>query len=312
MQQYQDLLRSIITEGEVKSDRTGVGTISAFGNQMRFNLNNGFPLLTTKKLHTKSILHELLWFLKGDTNIKYLNDNGVSIWDDWADHDGNLGRVYGAQWIDWRKPQGGSVNQIKNLVDEINSKPHSRRLIVNAWNVGELDKMALTPCHCLFQCNVSGGKLDLQLYQRSADAFLGVPFNIASYAILTQILGQVTGLKPGTFIHTFGDVHLYNGKRGEWYQSNKDELSKRVLDIDPHNEREKYRDVASWIGQHAPLLDEGADHVPFALEQMARQPRALPSLALNPEVKDIFGFNYSDFTFKGYDPYPTIKAKIAV
>ncbi len=312
MQEYQDLLRNVVIEGEVKSDRTGVGTLSTFGNQMRFDLEKGFPLLTTKKIHTKSIIYELLWFLKGNTNIQYLNENGVTMWDEWADAKGDLGRVYGAQWIDWRTPDGKSVNQIYNLVEGLKKNPDSRRHIVNAWNVGELEQMALTPCHCMFQCNVAGGKLDLQLYQRSADLFLGVPFNIASYAMLTHMLAQVAGLKPGKFVHTFGDVHLYNGKRGEWYKQNKGEIAKRVGDIHPIDGRWEYNEVASWIVENAPGVDDRSDHVPLALEQMARDTKALPSFGMNPLVKDIFGFSYADFSIIGYDPHPTIKAKIAV
>jgi len=264
MEQYHKLLQHILDTGAVKTDRTGTGTSSVFGYQMRFNLADGFPVITTKKLHLKSIIHELLWFLQGDTNIKYLKDNGVSIWDDWADENGNLGPVYGYQWRNWPTPDGGHVDQIKNLIDQIKSKPDSRRLIVSAWNVADVDKMALPPCHCLFQFYVADGKLSCQLYQRSADVFLGVPFNIASYALLTMMVAQVCGLEAGEFIHTFGDAHLYS------------------------NHREQ------------------------AQLQLTRDIRPLPTMKINPEVKDIFGFTFEDFTLENYDPHPHIKAAVAV
>jgi thymidylate synthase len=264
MEQYHKLLQHILDTGAVKTDRTGTGTSSVFGYQMRFNLADGFPVITTKKLHLKSIIHELLWFLQGDTNIKYLKDNGVSIWDDWADENGNLGPVYGYQWRNWPTPDGGHVDQIKNLIDQIKSKPDSRRLIVSAWNVADVDKMALPPCHCLFQFYVADGKLSCQLYQRSADVFLGVPFNIASYALLTMMVAQVCGLQAGEFIHTFGDAHLYS------------------------------------------------NHIEQAQLQLTRDIRPLPTMKINPEVKDIFGFTYEDFTLENYDPHPHIKAAVAV
>lgn len=264
MEQYHKLLQHILDTGAVKTDRTGTGTSSVFGYQMRFNLADGFPVITTKKLHLKSIIHELLWFLQGDTNIKYLKDNGVSIWDDWADENGNLGPVYGYQWRNWPTPDGGHVDQIKNLVDQIKAKPDSRRLIVSAWNVADVDKMALPPCHCLFQFYVADGKLSCQLYQRSADVFLGVPFNIASYALLTMMVAQVCGLEAGEFIHTFGDAHLYS------------------------------------------------NHKEQAQLQLSRDIRPLPTMKINPEVKDIFGFTYEDFTLENYDPHPHIKAAVAV
>jgi thymidylate synthase len=264
MEQYHKLLQHILDTGAVKTDRTGTGTSSVFGYQMRFNLADGFPVITTKKLHLKSIIHELLWFLQGDTNIKYLKDNGVSIWDDWADENGNLGPVYGYQWRNWPTPDGGHVDQIKNLIDQIKSKPDSRRLIVSAWNVADVDKMALPPCHCLFQFYVADGKLSCQLYQRSADVFLGVPFNIASYALLTMMVAQVCGLEAGEFIHTFGDAHLYS------------------------------------------------NHIEQAQLQLSRDIRPLPTMKINPEVKDIFGFTFEDFTLENYDPHPHIKAAVAV
>lgn len=264
MRQYLDLLQHIIDEGVDKSDRTGTGTRSVFGYQMRFDLQQGFPCLTTKKLHLKSIVHELLWFLNGDTNIKYLNENGVRIWDEWADESGELGPVYGHQWRSWPTPTGETVDQISELVDNIKTNPDSRRLIVSAWNVADVGKMALPPCHCLFQFYVANGRLSCQLYQRSADVFLGVPFNIASYALLTMMIAQVCDLGPGEFVHTFGDVHLYS------------------------------------------------NHFEQAEEQLTRDPRALPSMHINPEANDIFGFTFEDFQLLNYDPHPHIKAVVAV
>jgi thymidylate synthase len=264
MNQYHDLLERILSDGASKHDRTGTGTLSIFGHQMRFNLAAGFPMLTTKKLPLKSIVHELLWFLKGDTNIKYLNDNGVSIWDEWADANGDLGPVYGSQWRSWPAPDGRSIDQISNVIDMIRRNPDSRRLIVSAWNPADVDKMALPPCHCLFQFYVAGGKLSCQLYQRSADVFLGVPFNIASYALLTMMVAQVADLKPGDFVHSFGDAHLYS------------------------------------------------NHLEQARLQLTRPTRPLPTMKLNPAVKDIFAFRYEDFTLEGYDPHPHIKAAVAV
>ncbi len=264
MQQYLDLLSKILEEGNQKSDRTGTGTISLFGYQMRFDLKKGFPLLTTKKLHTRSIIHELLWFLKGDTNIAYLKENEVRIWDEWADENGNLGPVYGHQWRSWPTADGRTIDQITNLINQIKRNPDSRRLIVSAWNVGDIEKMALPPCHCLFQFYVADGKLSCQLYQRSADTFLGVPFNIASYALLTLMVAQVCDLEPGEFIHSFGDVHLYN------------------------------------------------DHIEQAKLQLTREPRPLPQMKINPDVKDIFGFTINDFELVNYDPHPHIKAKVSV
>jgi thymidylate synthase len=264
MRQYLDLMERVLSEGVEKRDRTGVGTRSIFGHQMRFDLNAGFPLLTTKKLHVKSIIYELLWFLRGDTNIKYLDDHGVHIWDEWADANGDLGPVYGRQWRSWPTPDGGSIDQMANVVAEIRRNPDSRRLIVTAWNPAENDLMALSPCHCLFQFNVAAGALSCQLYQRSADVFLGVPFNIASYALLTLMVAQVTGLKPGAFIHSFGDTHLY------------------------------------------------LNHLEQARLQLARSPRPLPTLRLNPAVKDLFAFRYEDFSLEGYEPHPHIKAAVAV
>ncbi len=264
MKQYLDLLRHIEACGTVKSDRTGTGTISTFGYQMRFDLNEGFPVLTTKKLHLRSIIHELLWFLRGDTNIGYLHDNNVTIWDEWADENGDLGPVYGSQWRSWPAPDGRSIDQIAGVVEQIRNNPDSRRLIVSAWNVAEIDRMALPPCHALFQFYVADGRLSCQLYQRSADVFLGVPFNIASYALLTMMIAQVTGLRPGEFVHTLGDAHIYL------------------------NHREQ-----------------------VAL-QLTRTPRRLPTMKINPDVGSIFDFRYEDFTLEGYDPYPSIKAPIAV
>jgi thymidylate synthase len=264
MIQYHDLLRHVLDTGVDKKDRTGTGTRSVFGYQMRFNLQDGFPLLTTKKVHMKSIIHELLWFLQGDTNIKYLTDNGVTIWNEWADAQGNLGPVYGYQWRSWPTPEGGHVDQITNLINQIKNNPDSRRLIVSAWNVGVIEKMALPPCHLLFQFYVADGKLSCQLYQRSADLFLGVPFNIASYSLLTMMIAQVCGLQLGDFVHTFGDVHIYN------------------------------------------------NHFEQVNLQLSREPRPLPTMHINPEVKDIFGFKYEDFCLDNYDPHPAIKAAVAV
>jgi len=264
MRQYHDLLRLVLDKGQPRADRTGTGTLSIFGAQARFDLHETFPLLTTKKLHLKSIVYELLWFLRGDTNIRYLNEHGVTIWDEWANEDGNLGRVYGAQWRDWRGENGVRVDQIDNVIAQIKSNPQSRRLIVSAWNPAEVDKMALPPCHVLFQFYVENGELSCQLYQRSADLFLGVPFNIASYALLTMMVAQVCGLKPGDFVHTFGDLHLY------------------------------------------------ANHLTQAKEQLSRQPRPLPTMKLNPKVKNIDKFRFEDFELVGYDPHPAIKAPIAV
>lgn len=264
MKQYHDLMRHVLDKGATKTDRTGTGTVSVFGYQMRFDLQEGFPMMTTKKVHMKSILHELLWFLKGDTNIKYLKDNGVSIWDEWADENGNLGPVYGSQWRNWPAADGRHIDQITQVIDQIKNTPDSRRMIVSAWNVGEIDKMKLPPCHAFFQFYVADGKLSCQLYQRSADIFLGVPFNIASYAILTMMVAQVCNLKPGEFIHTLGDAHLYS------------------------------------------------NHIEQANLQLSRDLRKLPALKINPEVKDIFGFKFEDFTLEGYDPHPHIKAAVAV
>ena len=264
MKAYLDLLRHIQAHGTVKNDRTGTGTISTFGYQMRSDLSEGFPVLTTKRLHLRSIIHELLWFLRGDTNIAYLRENGVTIWDEWADADGNLGPVYGSQWRSWPAPDGRHIDQIAQVVDQIERNPDSRRLIVSAWNVAEIDRMALPPCHALFQFYVADGRLSCQLYQRSADVFLGVPFNIASYALLTMMIAQVTGLVPGEFVHTLGDAHIYL------------------------NHREQ-----------------------VAL-QLTRTPRPLPVMRINPDVRSIFGFRYEDFSLDGYDPYPSIKAPVAV
>ncbi len=264
MHQYLSLLRHILDNGVKKNDRTGTGTISTFGYQMRFNLQEGFPLVTTKKLHLKSIIHELLWFLKGETNIAYLKENGVSIWNEWADENGELGPVYGKQWRSWEGADGRVIDQVSELIQQIKKNPDSRRLIVSAWNVGELPEMALMPCHALFQFYVADGKLSCQLYQRSADVFLGVPFNIASYALLTLMVAQVCDLKPGEFIHSFGDVHIYT------------------------------------------------NHLDQVHEQLSRQPFPLPVMKLNPEVKDIFGFTFSDFTLENYQSHPAIKAPVAV
>ncbi|MDQ8727853.1 thymidylate synthase [Bradyrhizobium sp. LHD-71] len=264
MKQYHELLERILAEGVQKADRTGTGTLSVFGHQMRFDLAAGFPLLTTKRLPLKAIVHELLWFLAGDTNIKYLHEHGVTIWDEWADANGDLGPVYGRQWRSWEAPDGQIIDQISNVVAMIRKNPDSRRLIVSAWNPADVDKMALPPCHCLFQFYVANGRLSCQLYQRSADSFLGVPFNIASYALLTLMIAQVTGLKPGEFVHTLGDAHLYS------------------------------------------------NHIEQAHLQLSRSPRPLPTMKLNPAVKDIFGFRYEDFSLQGYDPHPHIKAEVAV
>jgi len=264
MQQYQDLLQHILDTGAQKHDRTGTGTISCFGYQMRFDLAKGFPLVTTKKVHLRSIIHELLWFLKGDTNIVYLKENGVSIWDEWADEQGNLGPVYGHQWRSWPGKNGETIDQISKLIDMIRSNPDSRRLIVSAWNVADVDQMALPPCHCFFQFYVADGKLSCQLYQRSADTFLGVPFNIASYALLTMMVAQVCNLQVGDFVHTFGDVHLYN------------------------------------------------NHLEQARLQLSREPRPLPQMILNPEIKNLFDFTFEDFTLEGYDSHPAIKGAVAI
>jgi thymidylate synthase len=264
MRQYLDLLRHVLDHGTEKSDRTGTGTRSVFGWQMRFDLGAGFPLVTTKKLHLKSIVHELIWFLRGETNVRYLKENGVSIWDEWADAEGELGPVYGRQWRSWSAPDGRTIDQISWVVDEIRRNPDSRRLIVSAWNVADLPRMALQPCHALFQFYVADGKLSCQLYQRSADIFLGVPFNIASYALLTQMVAQVSRLAPGDFVHTLGDAHLYS------------------------------------------------NHVAQAREQLAREPRPLPRLELNPGVRSLFDFRYDDLAIVDYLPHPAIKAPVAV
>lgn len=264
MKQYLDLCQRVLKEGTEKHDRTGTGTISVFGHQMRFNLEEGFPLLTTKKLHLKSIIHELLWFLNGDTNIKYLQDNGVRIWNEWADENGELGPVYGHQWRSWPDYQGGHIDQITQLVEQIKKNPDSRRHIVSAWNVAEVNNMALPPCHTLFQFYVADGKLSLQLYQRSADIFLGVPFNIASYALLLQMMAQVTGLRVGDFVHTFGDAHIY------------------------------------------------LNHIEQIKLQLTRDPRPLPKMVINPDVKNIFDFKFEDFVLQDYDPHPHIKGVVAV
>ena len=264
MRQYLDLMRRVRDQGVRKDDRTGTGTLSVFGHQMRFDLADGFPLVTTKKLHLRSVIHELLWFIAGDTTIAYLKRNGVSIWDEWADENGDLGPVYGAQWRSWRKPDGGTIDQLRQVVEQIRSNPDSRRLMVAAWNPGEIEEMALPPCHCLFQFYVADGRLSCQLYQRSADIFLGVPFNIASYALLTMMVAQVTGLKPGEFVHTLGDAHLY------------------------------------------------LNHLEQARLQLQREPRPLPRLTLNPEVRSPFDFVYEDVAVTGYDPHPHIKAEVSV
>ena len=264
MRQYLDLMRHVLEHGHKKSDRTGTGTTSVFGYQMRFNLADGFPLVTTKKAHLRSIIHELLWFLKGDTNIQYLKDNGVTIWDEWADENGNLGPVYGYQWRSWPTPDGRHIDQISQVVDQIKNNPDSRRIIVSAWNVAEIDNMALPPCHAFFQFYVADGKLSCQLYQRSADIFLGVPFNIASYALLTMMMAQVCGLQPGDFVHTLGDAHIYS------------------------------------------------NHMEQVNLQLSREPKALPTMKINPQVKNIFGFKFEDFVLEGYDPHPAIKAPVAV
>ncbi len=264
MKPYLDLMRHVLEHGTKKDDRTGTGTLSVFGWQMRYALGEGFPLVTTKKCHLRSIIHELLWFLQGDTNIGYLKDNGVSIWNEWADANGDLGPVYGHQWRTWPARDGGSIDQISEVVKTLKTNPDSRRIIVSAWNVADLDRMALAPCHAFFQFYVADGRLSCQLYQRSADIFLGVPFNIASYALLTLMMAQVTGLKPGDFVHTLGDAHLY------------------------------------------------LNHLDQAREQLAREPRPLPRMRINPEVQDIFAFRFADFALEGYDPHPAIKAPVAV
>ena len=264
MQQYHDLMRHVLEHGNDKGDRTGTGTRSVFGYQMRFDLSEGFPVLTTKKLHLRSIIHELLWFLQGDTNIRYLKENGVSIWDEWADEAGNLGPVYGYQWRSWPAPDGRHIDQIATVVEQIKTNPNSRRMIVSAWNPALVDDMALPPCHAMFQFYVANGKLSCQLYQRSADIFLGVPFNIASYALLTMMVAQVCGLQAGEFIHTLGDAHLYS------------------------------------------------NHFEQARLQLSRTPKTLPTMHINPEVKDLFGFKFEDFELLGYDPDPHIKAAVAV
>lgn len=264
MKQYLDLMQHVLDTGTQKHDRTGTGTISVFGYQMRFNLQEGFPMVTTKKLHLKSIIHELIWFLHGDTNIKYLKDNGVRIWDEWADEDGNLGPVYGSQWRSWPTPSGGHIDQITQIINTIKKNPDSRRIIVSAWNVAEIENMALPPCHAFFQFYVADGKLSCQLYQRSADIFLGVPFNIASYALLTMMVAQVCGLEAGDFIHTFGDAHIYN------------------------------------------------NHLDQVKLQLSRDPKPLPTMKINPEVKDIFDFKFEDFELVNYEAHPHIKGVVAV
>ena len=264
MKQYLDLLQHVLDHGVLKEDRTGTGTHSVFGYQMRFDLQNGFPLLTTKKLHLKSIIHELLWFLKGDTNVKYLQANGVRIWNEWADENGDLGHIYGYQWRSWPDYDGGHIDQIKEAIDTIQNNPDSRRIIVSAWNVADLPQMNLPPCHAFFQFYVANGKLSLQLYQRSADIFLGVPFNIAAYALLLMMVAQVTGLEAGDFVHTLGDAHIYN------------------------------------------------NHIEQVREQLSREPRALPTMKLNPNVKSIFDFKYEDFELTDYNPHPHIAGKVAV
>ncbi len=264
MKQYHQLMTDILDHGVQKEDRTGTGTLSIFGYQMRYDLGQGFPLVTTKKVHLKSIIHELLWFLSGDTNIKYLKENGVNIWNEWANQEGNLGPVYGHQWRSWQKSDGQTVDQINQVLDQIKHHPDSRRIIVSAWNVGDIERMALPPCHAFFQFYVAGGSLSCQLYQRSADVFLGVPFNIASYALLTMMVAHVCDLKPGTFVHTLGDAHLYT------------------------------------------------NHLEQARLQLSREFRPLPTMRLNPDVRDLFAFRYSDFSLAGYEPHPGIKAEIAV
>lgn len=264
MKQYHDLMQYVLDHGVEKHDRTGTGTISVFGYQMRFNLADGFPMVTTKKLHLKSIIHELIWFLSGETNIQYLKENGVSIWDEWADAEGNLGPVYGSQWRSWKGADGKTVDQISQVIEQIKKNPDSRRLIVSAWNVAEIENMALPPCHAFFQFYVANGKLSCQLYQRSADIFLGVPFNIASYALLNMMVAQVCGLEPGEFVHTLGDAHLYS------------------------------------------------NHLDQARLQLSRDFRSLPTMKINPDVKNIFDFKFEDFTLEGYDPHPHIKAAVAV
>lgn len=264
MKQYLDLCRRVLEEGTFKEDRTGTGTLSVFGHQMRYNLADGFPMLTTKKLHLKSIIYELLWFLQGDTNVKYLQEHGVRIWNEWADENGDLGPVYGHQWRSWPDYDGGTIDQIQIILDQIKNNPDSRRMIVSAWNVAEVNKMALPPCHSLFQFYVADGKLSLQLYQRSADIFLGVPFNIASYSLLLLMVAQVCGLQPGEFIHTLGDAHIYK------------------------------------------------NHLDQVKLQLTREPRPLPKMTLNPEVKDLFSFQYEDFTLSDYDPHPHIAGVVAV
>jgi len=264
MRQYLNLMQHVLDHGTKKSDRTGTGTISVFGYQMRFDLQQGFPLVTTKKCHLKSIIHELLWFLQGDTNIEYLKENGVRIWDEWADEQGSLGPVYGKQWRSWAGADGQVIDQIKTAVEQIKNNPDSRRIIVSAWNVGELEKMALAPCHAFFQFYVADGKLSCQLYQRSADIFLGVPFNIASYALLTMMMAKICDLEVGDFVHTFGDAHLYS------------------------------------------------NHMEQTTLQLSREPRPLPSMTINPEVRDIFSFKFEDFTLEGYDPHPAIKGAVAI
>jgi thymidylate synthase len=264
VKQYLDLLRHVLEHGQPKSDRTGTGTLSVFGYQTRYDLAAGFPLVTTKKLHLKSIIYELLWFLRGETNVAYLHEHGVKIWDEWADAAGDLGPIYGRQWRSWPSPDGGTVDQIAEVVRQVRETPDSRRILVSAWNVGELSLMALSPCHALFQFYVYDGRLSCQLYQRSADLFLGVPFNIASYALLTMMLAQVTGLGPGEFVHTFGDAHIYR------------------------------------------------NHLEQVRLQLTREPRPLPTMALNPSVESIFGFRFEDFELKGYDPHPHIAAPVAV
>ena len=264
MKQYLDLLQYVLDHGTERQDRTGTGTVGVFGYQMRFDLSEGFPVLTTKKLHLRSIIHEVLWFLRGDTNIKYLHDNGVSIWAEWADENGDLGPVYGSQWRSWPNGNGGTIDQIANVVRQIKENPYSRRLLVTAWNPAEIEAMALPPCHCLFQFYVDNGRLSCQLYQRSADIFLGVPFNIASYALLTMMMAQVCGLEPGDFVHTFGDAHIYK------------------------------------------------NHLDQVHLQLSREPRPLPTMRINPEVKDIFSFRYEDFTLENYNPHPHIKGEVSV